>query len=78
MDIEKCIKIMKILLVLAGILFIFMYMTKKTNDCDMCFEEKKGMENFMKDYSNRCLQVKRGLPNISYYEPSNTNSEYPY
>ena len=77
MEIKKIIRAMKILILLAGILFLYVYTSYETSDCNMCSFDGNNINKFMDSYTNECLQVERFLPNISNYEPYNTYSEYP-
>ena len=77
MEIKKLISLMKVLVLLSGILFLIIYSSLETNDCDTCSFDDNNIDEFMNKYSQKCLTVERGLPNISDYKPHDSYSEYP-
>lgn len=77
MDIKKAIKIMKILVLLAGLLFLVMYVSFDTSDCDACSFNGNKINKFMNKYSEECFQKLEVDLDISYDNPSNQYSEYP-
>lgn len=60
---------MKVLVLIAGLLFLVVYVTLETNDCGMCSFDGNKIDKFMNHYSEECLQIEKGLPNIIYQEP---------
>lgn len=77
MEIKKAISIMKVLVLIAGILFLFIYTSYETSDCGMCSFNSGNIDSFMNDYSSQCLRTLKDTPNITNYNPTNAYSEQP-